>query len=243
MTEEDKTLYKSKSGFETVKVVRGFTEIKNLFFYLKKSNIACTICGGYVRYMASPLENPIPASDIDIYSETEEDVEKIKQFMHNNNLEIKHENNIFITYKSLNYTHPWFGCLPIQLIKPIKEGHIVALGDMKTILSNFDFTIIRAGLISETSVMVDADFVHDEQHKILRIKNIHCPVSSTLRCMKYSKKGYWLPPMQALKLFVDWQERGDDYRNRIVEFLEKANEGNKLSQEDIDELEKLMRID
>ena len=132
---------------------------------------------------------------------------------------------------------------PIQLIKPMQEARIVSFGDKKTILENFDFTVIRAAIISSEQVYVDADFLHDEKHTLLRLKNIHCPVSSSLRCMKYSRKGYWLRPFECLKLFIDWTDRPDEYRVKLVEFLHKASENDGLSQEEVDELETMMRID
>ncbi len=159
-------------------------------------------------------------------------------------LTIKHENDISITYqRPTTSDHPFFASPPIQLIKPMKEGRVVSFGSMKEILSNFDFTVIRAGLLDYTLALVDADFIHDEGARILRLKNIHCPISSTLRCMKYARKGYWLPPFNCIKLFLDWDGRDDNYRIKLIEFLDKANDGEGLTQKDIDELEALMRID
>jgi hypothetical protein len=134
-------------------------------------------------------------------------------------------------------------CPNIQLIKPIKEGRVVAVGSMEEILKNFDFTVVRAAIVDEDTVLVDADFMHDEQKKILRLKNIHCPISSTLRCMKYSAKGYWLPTRQALALFLDWDARTDDYRDELIGFIMRMDSGEELTKEEINELEALMRRD
>jgi len=131
----------------------------------------------------------------------------------------------------------------IQIIKPVKEGKIVATGTLTDILENFDFTVVRCGLLSPNSALVDADFEHDEPRRILRLKNIHCPISSTLRCMKYSKKGYWLPPMQAVRLFLDWDLRGLDWKSKLMDFLRQAESGEGLTKKDIDELEAMMRVD
>ena len=241
-TEKKKPSYISKDGFVKVKVIRGFSEIKNLCYDL--GQFKCFICGGYVRYMASPQFTPVPASDVDIYCESEEVAEEVKKFMEKQGLTVRHENNISITYQNItDHDHKWFGTPTVQLVKPMEEGKVVSVGNMEKILENFDFTVIRAGLLSENGALVDADFLHDEKAKTLRLKNIHCPISSMLRCMKYSKKGYWLPPTQSLKLLLDWDNRDDGYRTKIVEYLEKANEGEGLTQEEIDELEKLMRID
>lgn len=240
--EPKKTGYISQSGFVTKPVLRGFTEIENLFNIVSQHK--AFICGGYVRYMASERQDPFPASDVDVYCFDEETFNQLKVVFNNKGLDQKHENEICVTYsRPIDFTNLFFSSPPIQLIKPVKDGAIVARGTMEEILDNFDFTVIRCGLQSKHIALVDADFEHDEQRKILRLKNIHCPISSTLRCCKYSRKGYWLPPTQALRLFFDWDDRSIEYKTELIEFLNKANEGEGLTQEEIDHLERLMRID
>lgn len=99
-------------------------------------------------------------------------------------------------------------------------------------------------------VMVDDQFEDDELHGLLRLKNIHCPISSLLRCCKYARKGYFLCPAEALKLFIDWTERGEEYRTRMIELFSESSKGkvskdnpDGMTQEEIDELESLLRID
>ncbi|MDD5459737.1 MAG: hypothetical protein PHF37_10140, partial [Phycisphaerae bacterium] len=72
---------------------------------------------------------------------------------------------------------------------------------------------------------------------------IHCPVSATLRCMKYSRKGYFLRPFECMKLFIDWSNRDQSYRDKLVDFLTKAGQEEGLSKDDVEELEAMMRID
>ena len=180
--------------------------------------------------------------DIDVYCETEDVFGILQKALEAANLEVRHENNISLTYEGKedgDYAY----MPPIQLIKPMQEARIVSFGNKKTILENFDFTVIRAAILTPEEVMVDADFMHDEKHTLLRLKNIHCPVSSTLRCMKYSRKGYYLRPFECLKLFIDWSDRSDEYRLKLIDFLEKASENDGLSKEEVDELEAMMRID
>jgi len=243
---EEKVLtpsYVSKNGFETVKVFRGFTEIKAI--YELASEIGGIICGGYVRYMCSPAITVFPAGDLDIYFPSDEAHDDFIILMDEKyNLTVKHENGVSTTFSKITDSeHALFGSPTIQLIKPIKEGAIVATGTMETILENFDFTVVRIGLLSPSTAMADADFLHDEAKHILRLKNIHCPISSTLRCMKYSRKGYWLPPMQVVKLFIDWDNRDQEYRDKLVDFLKQANEGEGLTQAEVEQMEALMRID
>lgn len=243
---ENKGPYVSKTGFVLLPILRGFTEIQNLYNMIISSvGDEAFICGGYVRYMASTRHDPFEAGDIDVYSMNTESFMELKSVLRRSyGLTVKHENDVSLTFSRCYDTkNAMFTCKTIQLIKPIKEGSIITEGSIEDIIDNFDFTVIRCGMVNRDMALVDADFEHDETEKILRLKKIHCPVSSTLRCMKYSKKGYWLPPTQALKLFIDWDGRGEDYRAKLQDFLLKANEGTKLTQEEVDELEALMRID
>lgn len=246
-TTKKKKPYISQDGFEIIPLRRGFTEIVPLWDILNsiinKTKSDVFICGGYARWCASPKYKPEPAGDIDIYSQSKKAYNLLKKILLNNEkLKIKDENEMAITFE-----HPLTGKFhympPIQIIKPVKDGSIVAVGDKTTILSNFDFTIIRAAIESPTEVMVDKDFIHDEEKGVLRLKNIHCPVSSLLRCLKYVKKGYWLRPIEAARLFYDWMERDVGYREKVILYIEKADKGEGLTKEQVDELERLMRID
>ena len=241
-----KPKYISKPGFIKARIRRGFTEIMPLYYLLKNLNALneCFICGGYVRYMCSPHNKPTPAGDIDIYFANIDVFMVVKDTLILQGLIVKHENDVSLSFSLItDANHDFNGVPPIQLIKPITDGAIIATGTMQEILENFDFTVIRCGLIDESEAIVDADFMNDEEKKILRIKNIHCPISSTLRCMKYARKGYWLPPMQCCRLFIDWEERDEEYRAKIIEFLTKSDEGEGLTREDIEQMERLMRID
>lgn len=238
-------------GFKTIKLIRGFNEIKVLFDLCETTN--SIICGGYARYTASPLPTPkvIPAGDCDMFPKSEEASAKLLEALKAMGFEIVHENHVSITMKPSEAKKEELEYFPTpQIIKPVIEGKIVALGTPEEILENFDFTIVRAAILSPTEVMVDEEFENDERHKVLRLKNIHCPISSLLRCCKYARKGYFMRPMEALKLFQDWTNRGPEYQARIAElFLEsskgKATDQNPdgMTQEEIDELEALLRID
>jgi hypothetical protein len=236
--------YKSQQGFTKVPLVRGFTEIAGLFKALQVLGDGSFICGGYARYCASPnVGNRLgKAGDVDIYGPTDKTFERVRDYFKFEKVEIRHENDMAITYRRPK-SGPYQYCPTIQLIKPMKEGRVVAVGTMEEILENFDFTVVRAAIVNEGTVLVDADFMHDEERKILRLKNIHCPISSTLRCMKYAAKGYWLPPRQALSLFLDWEARTDAYREELLNFIMRIDNDEKLTKEEINKFEALMRRD
>jgi len=235
--------YISQNGFKDSPTIRGIHEIFYLFSILKKHN--AFICGDYARYCLSPVKDPIPSIDIDIYSGNEDDFILLKNFfIKEKNLTIRHENRISVTFnrpdKGLAKYHP-----PIQIIKPLKKGNIVTSfseSDIKNVLKSFDFTVIRCALVDPGFGIVDADFEHDEKNKIIRIKNIHYPISSTLRATKYVKKGYYFPPTQVVKLMVDWENRDPEYRKKILEFIGKLEE-RQITQEELDELEMMLNVD
>jgi hypothetical protein len=237
---EKKEKYEVQDGFVHAPVIRGFGAIRPLWVRLVKTTF---ICGGYVRFMCSMNKNPIEAGDVDVYCKDEDAFLRQSKVLEQH-LNIRHESDVAITFsRPEERDNPFYHCPAVQLIRPIREGAIVANGEMEEIIDNFDFSVIRGALLSPETALVDANFDHDEEKLILRIRNIHCPISSMFRCVKYSKKGYFMPPSEAVKLFLDWEQRDEAYRMKIVEYLEKARDGEGLSKEEVDELEALMQID
>lgn len=231
-----KKRYKSQDGFVHVPVYRGFTEISKLYYLIRHEG--AFILGGYVRYMCSPAKNVTPAGDVDVYCPSKEIFEKIRQIFKDNKFEMKAENDLALTYKPFEKDHEFFGCPVVQLIKPMEEGVVVTQGEMQKILENFDFTVVRIGLLNPSEALADADFMHDEEKHQLRLKNIHCPISSTYRVIKYRTKGYWPPTFEILKLFLDWDERDEEYKMKIFEFFQKEDP----TQEEVEMMERLMRV-
>ena len=227
-------------GFQVIPVLRGFTEITNLFSEL--TNTDSFICGGYVRYMCSPNRKPLPYSDIDVYSKTEESFHSIVKELKKQGFRAKFENHMSVGFHPHKGSN-WMSVPEINVIKPLIEGKIVALGDMKEIIDNFDFSVIRIGLLNQYEALADLNFMDDERKGRIRIKNIHCPISSTLRVVKYCKKGYTIKPSQVLKLFTDWSSRDDEYRKTITHYLENTVTGQGLTQSQVNHMYQLMRID
>ena len=236
---------KENSTFVKLPVLRGFKEIEPIWELAQK--YGSMICGGYARYCLSQRAKPIPAGDVDLFPQSEENHDKLLAAIKEIGFPVKHENEISVTFKNMEkHENPrWVICPTIQVIKPVVEGAIVTVGPMEEILNNFDFTIVRAGLLNADEGLADSDFVEDDKSCKIHIKNIHCPISSTLRCIKYSKKGYWLSASETCKLFIDWDERGPDYKIKLLDLIAKMKtpEGEEPNKEDIEELEKLMNID
>ncbi len=202
--------------FTKIPILRGFTEIKHFYELIKDTK--AIICGGYARYCGSTNKIPVKSKDIDVYCENEEIYNNVKKILVDNKFEQRFENAVSIAYNPPT-DNKFIACPEINLITPKTEFKIITEGSIESILSNFDFTVTRAAILNENEILVDVDFIKHEEMKLLVIKNIHCPISSTLRFCKYSRKGYWTRPFQILKLFLDWDERGDDYKGEIGELL------------------------
>lgn len=232
---------------KVIRLRRGFTEIQKVFTLIQGLGF---IAGGYARYCASPKGSPFPTRDLDIFPYREDyGFEELKKKFTDLGFKVHHENDVSYTFSS-NHPEGYEECPTIQLIKPNKNGRLLTYGNPEEILSNFDFTVTRAAIISQSEVLVDDDFEQDELQDKLAIKNIHCPVSSLMRANKYSRKGYYLRPVEALKLFRDWDERDADYKQKLIDFLLVADKydpndptSSPLTREDVEELEKLMMID
>lgn len=224
-------------SFVKVPILRGIEEIEPLWNMINHDEVV--ICGGYARFCASSREKPVKAGDVDLFPKTEEASENLITLLLRKGFEKCHENDVSFTFlKNSN-----FPTLPtVQVIKPMNEGAIKTIGTLEEILSNFDFTITRIGLLSKTEALADVNFLEDEEKRLLRFKNIHCPISSLIRTMKYGRKGYYIRPAEVMKLFSDWDARDDRYRSNIYELFKTSALG-EISEEEINELEKLMRID
>lgn len=221
-----------KTGYKKMKIRRDFVQIEKLLPIIKGLGI---ICGGYARYVCSSKRKPELPGDIDIFPINEKTYNELLVKLKSLKLVIRKENDMAISYRS----NKKISNLNIQLIKPVKEAKIVAFGSAEDILNNFDFTVTRCAIISEKMCLVDVYFKSDDEANRLRLRNIHCPVSSLLRVCKYARKGFWIPARQAVKLFADWDGRSMEYKAKILDFFVK----NEFTQAEVDLLEKLMRID
>jgi hypothetical protein len=128
----------------------------------------------------------------------------------------------------------------------MREGSLVSDGSMEEIIKNFDFSIIRIGIDwirwVEGKALADVDFARDEEQMRIRIKNIHCPISSMFRCIKYVQRGYKLRTEEMIKIFSDWEGRSEEYREKIKTFFKEFKKG-ELTLEKVNTMYRMMRID
>jgi len=234
------------STFET-KPIKRFGDLDKIWNVLHDFRNDIYICGGYVRWMCSPRVTPVAPGDIDIYCKTMDIFNRVNLCIRNV-VSVKHVNDVSTTFFiPFNSTNPVFGLKEIQLIKPMNKGSIVTEGLLQEILHNFDFTIARIGidykLWKDKMALADSDFDRHENGKRLVFKNIHCPVSSLFRCIKYCNKGYRLKTAEIIKLFLDWEKRTPEYKREIVSFFDDLEAGKHMSQAAVGKLYSMLRID
>ncbi len=231
-------------AFKEVPIIRGFTEIKDIFLAAKE--FGCHILGGYARYCCSPRKSGLAfPGDIDIYAENQTHFDQMGVWLEKNGFTPEHKSPMAWSFKAgAGSQHEYTP--KVQLIKPMEQGRIVTEGSLEKILSNFDFSVIRIGLLNERTALADEDFIEDEKKKRLRIKNIHCPISSMVRCMKYARKGYFMRSAEAMKLFQDWDGRDEVYRGGVIDLLERLGDDpkkSKLTKKEKEELSWLLYVD
>jgi hypothetical protein len=221
-----------KTGYKKMKIRRDFIQIEKLLPIINGLGV---ICGGYARYVCSTKKKPELPGDIDIFPISQKGYDELLIKFKSLKMTIRKENDVAISYRN----NKKLSNLSIQMIKPVQEARIMTLGSAEEILNNFDFTVTRCAILTEKMCLVDVYFKADDIANRLRLRNIHCPVSSLLRVCKYARKGFWIPARQAVKLFADWDGRSPEYKAKILDFFVK----NEFTQAEVDLLEKLMRID
>jgi len=232
--------YKIKQGFVR-RYVRKDIHPNFIDLFEEIKSVGGIVCGGFARWAFSMRKDSSEPTDIDVYCRTKEIYDRLHSWFVSNDFKIKAENELCVMY--INPIVKYKILPPVQLIKPMKDARIVTTGTVEEILDSFDFTVCRCAITTPKTGIVDANYEHDEKNKILRIMNIHCPISSSIRFAKYYKKGYSVPPFEILKLFMDWDERTDEYRLNIIKFFQDLHDKRELSDQEIHEMERLMRID
>lgn len=223
-----------------VRIYRGSYQIRSIIKLAKKYRM--NIIGGYVRWMASPLPKPVPADDIDLFPIDEDGGEDLVKYLEKKKFELLIETDNAWTFK--RHEKPPYNRWPkLQIIKGFREGATVTYGTLEEVVSNFDFSVVRIGLIDESFALADPDFKKDEKNKRLKWKNIHCPISAVTRACKYSKKGYFVSPMEILRVFDDWDDRELDYKAELRELFIKSSNDEEFTEEQTHRLERMLRLD
>ena len=225
------------------KVVRGLTEIEPILDAIYP--YGGYIAGGYVRWMCSTNQRPSSPGDVDIYCRFEDSFSKIKTKLEDKGFSAVFTSDVSINYRTTETTDKTYvACPKLQLIKPRSDENLCTVGDPEEVCSSFDFTVSRIFLNSNGRYgYCDEDFSEHEKKKRIVIKNIHCPISSIIRVIKYAKKGYFVSFGELGKLYRDWDSRSSDYKENLLTLLEDFESDEKMTDETYKELINLLKID
>jgi hypothetical protein len=181
-----------------IPLLRGFTEIKEIFELAQKHN--GFICGGYARRCASPAPVVADAEDVDIYTFKTEDMDRLRdELIINGKFAQDRVSQFSITLKKKDQT---VGDIKkIQLVNPeIFTNNPKKVVD---ILDSFDFNVCKCAIISSTEAISHKNFLVDETYKTLTVYGtIKNPVMLFFRIIKYVEKGYRVSPGMVIEMMT-----------------------------------------
>ncbi len=177
------------------------------------------IAGGFARFCVSNNESPINPGDIDVFCVSQDVFDRIRAaFRAHPDCVRKSETSIETKFEFRMSTGWHRNAYAIQLIRPVQIFNMVSDGDVNRVLDNFDFTVSKCAILPSGKAVAHADFYEHDKANELVITNIHCPISSMKRVIKYCNKGFRIENRELLKLF-------DDYENRAAEWKELVRAG------------------
>jgi uncharacterized protein YfbU (UPF0304 family) len=180
------------------------------------------IAGGFARYCVSMRHEPVSPGDIDVFCGDEDAFDRIVARFRTHPkmvrksatlIETKYEYRLQSGYHRNGYS--------IQLVKPTKILNMVSDGDYRRVLDNFDFTIAKCAVLPTGKALVHNDFDEHEGSNQLVITNIHCPISSAKRVIKYTRRGYDIQSKELLKLFDDFENRSPEWKDLVRRGLDE----------------------
>jgi hypothetical protein len=163
------------------------------------------IAGGFARWCTSPRDVDLTdPGDIDLFTINEVGFDKICQdFLSIGAVQRRNTRNavsmtglcdkIMDTNTSTVYLKYLRHC-PVQIIKPIRSRPSI-----EEILSTFDFTVCRVGIIDDNTAIADLEFLKDEQEKTIRVKAEQSDRVTLIRIAKYLLKGYKIDSFSILE--------------------------------------------
>jgi len=193
------------------------------------------IAGSCARYYASTAKDEAIYNDIDVFARSIKGFNEICWKLEHNGWTLTGESpNAMKFAKNFDGTGA-----EVEVVKPFQNEYMCTYGDPKNVIMQFDFTCVKAFFYNRKYLYIDEQFDTDNNARRLVITHINCPVAVAQRVMRYAKKGYTIGIRELLKLFTEWSQRPDAYREHLTELLHRGE----LTDDEFMELERLLRVD
>jgi hypothetical protein len=133
--------------------------------------------------------------------------------------------------------------IKIDVVRPRHDNRIRTVGPIRDVIQHFDFTVCRAAILDDQTLIVDEHFDRDIELKALRIRNVVCPLTSVRRIAKYATYGYKIEIIEILKLYKRWEEYEEREKYTLMDLLDAVAEGEELNAEQAIQLATLLYVD
>lgn len=178
------------------------------------------IAGGYPRYLLT--EGAPEPEDIDLFFLQDDNVEEVEKILRSMKYQKTSETRAAINYRQIGDPH----ALSVQLVKPVGQTSMRGrTGNITEVLSTFDFSVNQYAVTSTRSGFVSSvvgeHTLEDQEEMRLRIINLDHPLALVYRLVKYAKKGYYLPRLEAAKLFLSYDKSSDALKHWVKEEVER----------------------
>lgn len=169
-------------NYLTINPKRNLEIIKEVFEII--GAFEAFIAGGFARHSITDAPEDY-YSDIDIYSRSLKKYEMMEEVF-KSKFKIIKESEVSITFDN-----------KYSIIKPVLGFY----GTPEQVLNTFDFTICQAAIINPETCLYNSSFYEDHKNKRLILYCTNYPINTFFRVIKYTKKGYFISPLEVLKIF------------------------------------------
>lgn len=171
------------------------------------------VAGSAAAWCALADQQRKPPNDVDVFCRTEGAFESVVERL-KKGLGISEP---LVSGLAVRFPGSAGSRIPIQVISPRRDGHLVTYGPADEVVASFDFSVCRAWIRRDSRAAEggrltgeawhDEHLAEDSRARRLRVQNIVCPLATVRRAMKYSRHGFNLPMTEVIKLFEAFSQR------------------------------------
>lgn len=207
-----------KPKFRTIHPARPIPQKLATIIQLVLNMDDCFVAGGFVRWLCSPLIEPVPFNDIDILCLNDEAEENMCSELDRSGFKVEVESKLSWTYMKRGVDFDQISRLGDQRhiesfpkIQVIKHTRFPGK-HLEEALGKFDLSICQAALLTLEDARVNEHFLSDEKARRIRFVGFHHLYDAFYRVAKYAAKGYHLPFEQQQAIWIAWDNLSAEQR-------------------------------